>query len=105
MKYLLTVFLFAPYVAAAQKLAAPTPGGGATLEEFIRLLIKIVQSVGIPFLVVALVYSGFVLVTAKDNEAQISKAKIWILWTIVGAAIILSAQVIADVVYGTAKSF
>lgn len=99
---------FLPYIVSAQApgtLANPTPGGGATLKDFIDLLIEIIQLVGIPALAVAIIYAGFLLMTAGDNEKQRTKGKMWVIWVLVGAAIVLGAQVIADMVYGTASAF
>ncbi len=110
-KLLLHLFIFCATtlplltLAAAPKLGPPTPGAGATLQDFIALLIKIIQAVGIPMLVVAIIYAGYTLMTAGGNEEQISKAKTWIFWTLIGAAIILSAQVIADLIFATAGLF
>jgi hypothetical protein len=56
-------------------------------------------------LTVAIIYSGYLLLSAGGNEAEVTKAKTWILWTLVGAAIILGAQVIADMVFDTAALF
>ncbi len=92
-------------LAQAPKLIQPAPGSGATLQDFIALLIEIMQAVGIPFLVICIIYSGYILLTAGGNEEQITRGKLWIFWTLVGAAIILSAQVIANLVYGTANLF
>ena len=97
--------LFAPVVALAQKLPNPAPGAGGTLEEFVNLLITIVQWVAIPALAVCIIYAGFILVSAGGNDEQITKGKQWILWTLVGASIILGAHVIADIVFGTAEIF
>lgn len=95
--------LLLPIIALAQfvKLDNPTPKGGASLKEFIDLLITILQSVLIPVLVVLMIYAGYQLVTAGGNEQQVEKAKLWILGTLVGAAIVLSAHVIADLIYNT----
>ena len=92
-------------VAPEATLSNPSPGGGATLQDFIGLLIKIIQAVGIPALVVAIIYAGYTLLTAGGNEVQITTGKVWIFWTLIGAAIILGAQVIADAVFNTAALF
>ena len=97
-----------PYFAHAQApvhLSNPTPGGGATLKDFIYLLIEIIQMVGVPALVIAIIYAGFLLMTAGDNEQQRTRGKMWVVWVLVGAAIVLGAQVLADVAYGTASAF
>ena len=89
-------------VYAQPKLTQPAPGVGTTLQDFIGWLIQLLQAVGIPALVLAIIYAGFVLVTAGGNEEQITKGKTWIMWTLVGAGIIVAAQVIADTVFTTA---
>jgi len=102
----LYAFLLAPLLAFGQTtLNNPTPGGGATLQEFILLLVDIIQLIGMPILVVCLIYGGFLFVSASGNEDQLTKAKMWVLWSIVGATIILGARVIANVVFGTASLF
>lgn len=106
--HILTAFVMtlAPLHLYAQiKLRNPTPGAGYTLKDFILLLIDIIQAVGIPVLVVAIVYVGYLFVTAGENEAQITKAKTAIVWTLVGVAIILGATVIANFISGTVDIF
>ena len=91
--------------AQGAKLTNPAPGAGATMQDFIYLLIEIIQLIGIPVLTVCIIYAGFLFVTAGGSEEQVTKAKGWIFWTLVGATIILGSRVIADVVYGTASAF
>jgi hypothetical protein len=45
------------------------------------------------------------MATAGGDEAQITKSKTWIAWTLVGAAIIISAKVIALFISGTIALF
>lgn len=99
-------FLLTASVAHAQitLLRNPTPRIG-TLNDFITLLITIMQWVVTPFLVVALVYSGFVLVTAQGDERKLEHGKTVLVWTLVGAAILLGARVIATAVQGTVDPF
>ena len=101
----LILLVGASSVEAATKLAQPASGSGATLQDFIAVLIEIIQAIGIPVLVVCIIYAGYIIVTAGGNEEKVTKGKTWIFWTLIGAAIILSAQVIADLVYSTAGLF
>lgn len=96
---------FAPLSVFATTLDNPVPGAGTTLEEFILLLLEIIQLVLFPVLVVCIIYAGFLMITAGGDEAQITKSKTWIMWTIVGAAIIISAKVIALFISGTIALF
>ena len=91
--------------AAEWTLANPAPGAGDTLRDYIYLLLNIVQLVAVPALVLCIIYGGYMLVTAGGNETQTTKAKQWIVWSLVGGAIILGAEVIADIVFGTADLF
>lgn len=96
----------APFQLYAQtKLRNPTPGAGYTLKDFILLLINIIQAVGIPVLVVAIVYVGYLFVTAGENEKKLTDAKRAIVWTLVGVAIVLGATVIANFISGTVDIF
>lgn len=93
------------FLAAQTKLLPPITKGGTTLEEFIDLLLTIIQSILLPVVVVCMIYGGYLLVTAGGNETDRSKAKSWIIWSIVGAAIILGAKTIASVIKGTVSAF
>ncbi len=98
--------VFAPAIVFAQTtLSNPVPGAGYTLEDFIFLLLDIIQLVLFPVLVVCMIYAGFLMVTAGSYEAQVSKSKLWIMWTLVGATIIISAKVIAAFISGTVAIF
>lgn len=102
---MVVAILALPQYVSAVLLNNPAPGAGATMQDFIYLLIEIMQLIGIPVLTVAIIYSGFLIVTAGGNEEQVTKGKKYVLWTLVGATIILGASVIADFIYGTASAF
>lgn len=101
-----TFVMLLPFSAfAAATLKNPTPGGGKTLEEFVLMLVDIVQLVTTPILVVCLIYGGFTFLTANGSEDQLSRSKQWILWSLVGATIVLGGKVIAQAIFGTAALF
>lgn len=100
-----TVSFATPLLVFAQGLQNPTSGKIGTIGEFICLMIKIVQTVGIPILAVCIIYAGYTFLNARGNESEISKAKAITLWTIVGAIIVLGAPVIANFISGTANIF
>ena len=77
----------------------PTTQG--TLFEFMMEVLKIVIKIGIPVVVIALIISGFMFLTAQGNEAKLAHAKKTITWTIVGGAILLCSVVIATVIKNT----
>jgi len=70
------------------------------LQDIIQVLIRL----GIPVIVFMIIYAGFLYVTARGNPEQISKAHTTLLWTLVGAAVLLGSMVIAKVVQTTIDS-
>lgn len=106
-KLFLSLFSLATplFVFGATTLSNPVPGGGATLEDFILLLLEILQMVLFPVLVLCIIYAGFLLVTAGGDEAQVTKSKTVIMWTLVGGAIIISAKVIQAFISSTVALF
>lgn len=75
-----------------------------TIPEFLLALVDIVFLFGMPIIVLFIIYGGFLFVTAGDNEAQITKSKKTILWTLIGAAVLIGAKVIAMAIQSTVLS-
>ena len=100
-----TVFLLPPVALATPTLNNPAPGAGLTLQDFIMMLLNIMQAVLIPVVVVAIIYSGFLMVSAGGNEQNVTKARVVIVWTLVGAAIIMGAKAIAQLAFNTGALF
>ncbi len=74
-----------------------------TLPDFIAAILNIVLVIGIPIVALAIIYSGFLFVTAQGNTEKLSKAKKAILYTLIGAALLLGAFVIANAIKGTVE--
>jgi hypothetical protein len=74
-----------------------------SIEGFIEKIIDIIVMIVTPFIVLCLIYAGFQYVTAGGDPGKIKKAHAWLLWTVVGAAVILGAWVIAHAIAGTVK--
>jgi hypothetical protein len=92
-------------IASAQtRLQNPIPSVGG-LNQFILLLITIMQWVLTPIFVVLLVFAGYMLVTAQGDEKKLQIGKQAIVWSIVGGLIIFGAQVIATAIKGTLDPF
>ncbi len=75
--------------------------GPNDLTAFIKLVLAAVVKIGAVVVVFFVIYSGFLMVTAQGNEEKLKKAKNALLWTLVGAAILLGAQLLADVISNT----
>lgn len=72
-----------------------------TISEFIDAILNLVVKIGSPIVVFFIIYSGFLFVTARGNPEKINIAKTTLLWTIVGAAIVLGALAISAGIKGT----
>ncbi len=77
--------------------------GPQNLPDFIKAIIQIVLVVGIPILVLAIIYSGFLFVKAQGNPESLTKAKNSLLYTVIGGALLLGAFVIATAIGQTVK--
>jgi hypothetical protein len=84
----------------------PSPTGKiGSLNDFVLLLIRLMMLVAVPGLVLALIWAGFLFVTARGDEKQLERAKIVFLWTMVGGAVVLGAQVLYMIAKGTVDPF
>jgi len=77
---------------------------GTSLETLLQDILQLVVRIGVVVVVLMLVYVGFMFATARGEPAKITQAKDALLWTIVGALILLGAQAIASGIQATAQS-
>lgn len=87
----------------SQKLSNPAPGAGSTLQDFVYLLIEIIQWVALPVLALCIIRAGYLLVSAGGDETKLKSGKTWLVSTLIGASVVLGARVIADIIFGTAQ--
>lgn len=74
---------------------------GSSPSSFVTSILALVTRIGAIVVVFMLVYVGFLFVTAQGNEGKITQARTALLWTVVGALILLGAQAIAAGVQAT----
>ena len=84
--------------------AIKNPLNSETILDLLTALLNVIVQVGIPLIALAIVYSGFLFVKAQGNDSQLSEAKKTLYWTIIGAAIVLGALVISQVIQTTVTS-
>jgi hypothetical protein len=73
------------------------------LPSFIKVLIDIVLVVGVPVIALAIIYTGFLFVKAQGAPEELTKAKKSLTFTLIGAALLLGAFVIANAIGETVK--
>jgi hypothetical protein len=83
----------------------PNPVRGFdNLPDLIVALLEIVMLIATPIIAIMLIYTGYLFVTAKGDIKKIGEAKQTLLYAVIGAAIILGAEIIAKAIQGTVTS-
>jgi len=72
-----------------------------TLIALIQNILTGVIKIGMPIIVLAVIYCGFLFVSARGNPEKISDAKRALLYTLIGAAILLGSWAIAQLITST----
>lgn len=107
---LLSYAFFVPIVSFAQVVGgAPIDTQGKlvnpisqnSLNGLIKTFLEGVLKVGIPVVALAIIYCGFLFVSARGNTEKLTKAKDALLYTLIGAAILLGSWAIAQLVSDT----
>ncbi len=71
------------------------------VSELIFAVVDAVAQIGFYIVILFIIYSGFLFVKARGNPEELKKAKQTFLWTVIGAAILLGASLLANVIDGT----
>ena len=77
--------------------------GGTDLRTIFMNILDVAQTIMIMVATLYLLYAGFMFVTAKGDPAKLKKAQNALLWGLVGAALILTAEVLALGIGDTVK--
>jgi hypothetical protein len=75
-----------------------------SIGDLLKLILQIVIIFAIPIIVFFIIYSGFLYVTAQGKPDQITKATKAFTWTIIGAVIVLGAQLLLIVITNTVRA-
>lgn len=74
-----------------------------SLEDLFVVIIDGVVFVATPLIVLAFIYAGFKFVSAQGDSTKIGEAKSMFIGTIVATLIILSAQLIIEIIVNTSS--
>ncbi len=77
------------------------PISSKTIIELIRKILEGVIKIGMPIIVLAIIYSGFLFVSAQGNSEKLNEAKRALLYTLIGATILLGSWGIAQLITDT----
>ena len=71
------------------------------VNGFIKTLLEGVIRIGMPLVALAIIYCGFLFVSARGNSESIKKAKESLMYTLIGAAIIIGSWALAQLISDT----
>lgn len=69
--------------------------------DVVDAILRLIRLIAIPLIVFFIILSGFKFVTAQGNSTKIKEAKDMLIWTLVGAAVILGAELISNIIQTT----
>lgn len=100
-----TVLVLAdPPASAPSTISNPLGPNNTNVQAILIDLMNLVATVGAIVVVFFIIYSGYKFVTARGNPEKIEEAKKTFYATVIGGAILLGADVIANVVVNTVKT-
>ncbi len=70
-------------------------GNGDCLSSFLLSILDFVINIGSIVVILMLVFVGFKFVVAQGNDSKISEARTMLLWTVIGALVLLGSKAIA----------
>ena len=90
-----------PAVNNGPGLTNPLEGKVDSISGLIQVILVGVVKIGIPIVALALVYSGFLFVSARGNPEGLAKAKRALLYSLIGAALLIGSWAIAQMISDT----
>jgi len=73
----------------------------STFQCFVEEVLQVVMLIGTPVVVLAIIYSGFLFVTAQGNEDKLTIAKKAFMWSVIGGAVLLGSWALAQAIGAT----
>ena len=89
-----------PTAEVAGKLKNPL-GCTSSIPELIHSVLIGALKIGIPIVALAIIYSGFLFVFARGKEEKLTEAKNALLYSVIGAAVLLGSCAIAEMIQTT----
>ncbi len=97
------LFLCVPVVVAGADDTSFTSPVEGDLYDFLVKILNAAVYILFPFIVLMIVYTGFLFVTAQGNATKITQAREALVWTVVGALVVLGAKAIALAIEATVE--
>jgi len=88
-------------VASAQFI---DPLNVTTLEDLLVIILNTVVTIMFPIIVLMIVYTGFLFVSAQGNPTKLASARQALKWTLIGALVVLGAKALSLAIAATIKT-
>ncbi len=98
---LLAPQLLLPVIAMAQIV---NPLGTEDVSGLVVTILTFIRRVGSVVAIIAFIWVGFKFIQAQGKPEELKKARGMFMWTVIGVAILLGAELLATLVVGTVKS-
>lgn len=72
-------------------------------SDLMARIADIAAKIGLPLVVVFMIYAGFLFVSARGDEEKLNKAKTTFFWAVIGALLVIGAFAIATAIENFAK--
>lgn len=99
----LTICSFTLVFGQQDKITNPLGGDVNSLSALLGAVTDVLIQLGAIVAALAIMYGGFLYVTAQGNEEKLQKAQATVTWALVGTAVLLGSRVIYKVIAGTIK--
>jgi len=100
--YIMATPFFALYAVVvcdpSKTICDPLEERFGSVPELIKIILQGALKIGMPVVALAIIYCGFLFVFARGNPEKLTKAKDALLWTLIGAAILLGSWAIAKMI-------
>ncbi len=115
-KFLISAYLFIFPMLCLAANGGTNPGSGSSgssgglknplqdinsISGLLSAILDIVSQIMAPIIVLAIIYTGFLFVKAQGKDEELTKAKQALLWTVIGAIVVLGATVLSSAIEGT----
>ena len=95
----------APCLPGDGKVCNPLQSAGInSIPQLIQTFLVGVLKIGIPIVALAIIYSGYLFVFAQGKEEKLTEAKNALLYSVIGAAVLLGSWAIAEMITATVTS-
>lgn len=81
------------------------PLSAKNFPDLIKSILNAALIIGVPIIVLFLVYAGFMFIIARGNTTKLEDARRNLLWVVVGAGVFLGAWTIAQIIANTLAQF